>query len=118
MRILCRVAATFRQSDNPETTYTVSPRDLMIIRDAPAWITKTRLFELLKQDGSIDIIETKVQAKQVESDPGAGADTAGKKPSTRARKPKSGADADPTKDGQLGNDDPGESEDEKKGDGE
>lgn len=124
MRILCRVAATFRQDKNPEITYDVGPRDLMVIRDAPGWIADTRLFGLLKKDGSIEVIETKAQAKQAENEPGAGVGADGKKPAARGRKPKPGAGVDPVKDEQTGNeenggsDEPEQSGDEIKGDGE
>ena len=79
MTILSRVSAAFRDPKTGQTIYTITGDDLLAIREAPEAIRQDPLFQLLLEDGSIDIVTRESQKKALESEPTAGTDASGKK---------------------------------------
>ena len=61
--IICAVAAEFK--GNGGEVYAVKPKELGCVLSAPAWIQKTRMFDLLAADGSLKFVtpHNKIQAE-------------------------------------------------------
>lgn len=79
--IMCRVAALFKNKEGGR--YTTAP--LKIDFNAPAWIQKDRLFNMLVKDGSLEVLDTKAKQRALENDPVGETGADGKK---RERKPR------------------------------
>lgn len=84
IRVLSRVACTFRDADGT-VLYTVTPRDRFVIREAPAAIRMDPMFDWLQTDGSIEVVSA-AATRRLENDPAAGTDAAGKRPTAKNAK--------------------------------
>ena len=76
MTIICAVAADFVNADGDR--FSVTGKELGVIKEAPEWIKDTLLFKWLVNDGSLKFVtrENKITA---ENDPLAGLNAEGKK---------------------------------------
>ena len=74
--IICAVAAMFKNKDGE--VFKVTPAQRGVIVQAPAWIQKTLLFEMLASDGSLKFV-TPYNRVQVENEPLLGLNAEGKK---------------------------------------
>lgn len=75
MTIICAVAADFVNSDGDK--FSVTAKEIGLIKEAPEWIKKTLLFKWLASDGSIKYV-TKSNRIEAENDPLAGLNAEGK----------------------------------------
>jgi len=75
MTIICAVAADFINSDGDK--FSVTGKEIGLIKEAPEWIKKTLLFKMLANDGSIKYV-TKSNKIEAENDPLAGLNAEGK----------------------------------------
>jgi len=75
MTIICAVAADFVNSDGDK--YSVTGKEIGVIKEAPEWITETLLFKWLAKDGSIKYV-TRGNRIEAENDPLAGLNAEGK----------------------------------------
>lgn len=82
MLVICYVAATFVNSDGD--TFSVTGKDLGIVKEAPVWIEDTLLFKWMKKDGSIAFVNSN-NKKQLENDPMEGITAEGKTEDTPAQ---------------------------------
>ena len=76
MRIFCSVAAEFWNHKTGEKIFSVGQNDLLALIDAPDEIMSDNLFNLLVADGSLKVVNTVTDKKQLENNPtmGLGAD--------------------------------------------
>lgn len=81
-RAIFKVCAEFR---TPDGKVNVRPEDRLVLKDWPDAIKKDPLFPLLINDGSVELVQTKADAKRLENDPDANMTAEGK---TRKRKKK------------------------------
>ena len=75
MTIICYVAADFVNSDGGK--FSVTGKELGVIKEAPEWIKSTLLFKWLANDGSIKFV-TKSNRITAENDPLVGISAEGK----------------------------------------
>lgn len=75
MLIICSVAVDFVRSDGEK--YSVTGKELGIIKDAPEWIKDTLMFKWLDKDGSIKFV-TQNNRIQAENAPFEGINAEGK----------------------------------------
>ena len=94
--IICYVAAEFMMKGGKgrsETVYKITPNDIGLIKQAPAWIKDTIMFKWLSKDGSIKYV-TDANKKQAENEPMTGIAADGKEFQPEdAGKPTDGAEA-------------------------
>ncbi len=87
MRILSRVCVDFRDK-NGQTIFLITPRDRMVLLDAPDAIQQDPIFALLVSERSLEIVKSKEQQKELEADPVQDADATGKRKSSKSAKGK------------------------------
>ena len=75
MTIICSVAADFVNSEGGK--FSVTGRELGVIKEAPDWIKDTLIFKWLVNDGSLKFV-TKDNRIKAENDPLAGLNAEGK----------------------------------------
>ena len=75
MTIICAVAADFVNSEGGK--YSVTGKELGVIKEAPEWIKETLLFKWLVSDGSLKFV-TRDNRISAENDPLAGLNAEGK----------------------------------------
>ena len=75
MTIICMVAADFVNRDGE--VFSVTGKELGVIKDAPDWIKDTLIFKMLVKDGSLKFV-TKENRIEAENDPLAGINAEGK----------------------------------------
>ena len=78
MLILSRVCADFHNARG-ELIHRISAANRLTFHEAPEAIREDPLFRMLVDEGSLEASVTPVQKKQLEADPGEGADAAGRK---------------------------------------
>lgn len=81
IRILCHVSAAFHDSRG-NIIHAIPSSLRHIIHDAPAEIQSDVNFTFLVDDGSLEVVHSPLQQKQLESDPVQNTDAEGKKPKT------------------------------------
>ena len=78
MLILSRVCADFHNAKG-ELIHRISAANRLTFHEAPDAIREDPLFRMLVDEGSLEASVTPAQKKQLEADPGEGADAAGRK---------------------------------------
>ena len=68
MTIVPHVCAEFHDKTGA-VIHTIRPADLQLISEAPDAIRQDPLFDLLVQDGTLQVPETKSELKKLENDP-------------------------------------------------
>ena len=84
MTIICYVAADFVNSEGGK--FSVTGKELGVIKEAPEWIKDTLLFKWLVNDGSIKFV-TRSNRISAENDPLAGISAEGKEIRTEEETP-------------------------------
>ena len=78
MLILSRVCAEFHDRTGARI-FSITPQTRLTFQEAPEAIREDPLFRMLVDEGSLEASVTPAQKKQLEADPGEGADAAGRK---------------------------------------
>ena len=87
MLILSRVCAEFRDHTGA-VVHRVTPETRLSFREAPESIREDPLFRMLVDEGSLEASVTPLRRKELEADPLAEADAAGRKePAARQKAP-------------------------------
>ena len=78
MMILSRVCVDFRDRRG-KTLFSVTPSDLMVLREAPEAIRDDPIFDLLLAEGSMEVVVSADRRKALENDPVQDTDASGKR---------------------------------------